>query len=147
MIGELIEFGEQVGLTRWTAQNYLDELNLEASEMHCILSEDGGVIAFIVGRMVPGDVENEWSAEIYNFAVRSELTGSGLAKRLIEHFIDRVVQRTARSIWLEVRESNVRAIAFYRKFNFTEISRRPAYYSDPREAAVVMLLELPEIES
>jgi ribosomal-protein-alanine N-acetyltransferase len=42
--------------------------------------------------------------------------------------------------FLEVRESNLAARSLYGKFGFREVSRRPGYYQDTGEAAVVMRL-------
>ena len=42
------------------------------------------------------------------------------------------------AVFLEVRESNEAAIEFYKLHNFQEVSRRPRYYDNPPEAAIVM---------
>jgi ribosomal-protein-alanine N-acetyltransferase len=41
-------------------------------------------------------------------------------------------------VFLEVRESNQAAIAFYSKHGFAKMGRRPSYYRVPDEAAIVM---------
>jgi len=43
---------------------------------------------------------------------------------------------------LEVREANRSAQAFYRFLGFSEEGRRPGYYSNPVEDAVLMRLGL-----
>jgi ribosomal protein S18 acetylase RimI-like enzyme len=52
--------------------------------------------------------------------------------------------RTAgvREFILEVRASNQRALGFYRSLGWSETGRRPRYYADPEEDAVLMSLEL-----
>jgi len=45
-------------------------------------------------------------------------------------------------ISLEVRESNVAAIALYEKFGFRMMGKRPRFYTNPTETAFVMLLAL-----
>jgi ribosomal-protein-alanine N-acetyltransferase len=46
---------------------------------------------------------------------------------------------TTRGSWfLEVRESNVAALNFYKNLGFVEIGRRENYYHTPLEAAIVM---------
>ena len=44
--------------------------------------------------------------------------------------------------FLEVRESNLSAINFYKKNNFKQISIRKKYYSEPTEDAIIMKLEV-----
>jgi ribosomal-protein-alanine N-acetyltransferase len=41
-------------------------------------------------------------------------------------------------VFLEVRESNRAAIAFYDKHGFAKTGRRVRYYQDPVEAAILM---------
>ena len=50
----------------------------------------------------------------------------------------------AERVFLEVRPSNIGAIALYFDMGFNEIGRRPRYYpaSDGREDALVMAIEL-----
>jgi len=42
------------------------------------------------------------------------------------------------TVYLEVRESNQAARAFYKSLGFQEITIRPRYYEAPQEAAIVM---------
>jgi ribosomal-protein-alanine N-acetyltransferase len=44
----------------------------------------------------------------------------------------------AEEVWLEVRESNMRALRLYQQCGFTVVGRRPGYYADPPEDAVRM---------
>jgi len=50
--------------------------------------------------------------------------------------------RKANAAFLEVRSTNHAAQTLYEKCGFRAIARRPNYYSDPREDAVVMSLVL-----
>jgi ribosomal-protein-alanine N-acetyltransferase len=47
-----------------------------------------------------------------------------------------------REVLLEVRSSNQRALGFYRSLGWSETGRRPRYYADPEEDAVLMSLKL-----
>lgn len=73
--------------------------------------------------------------EVLNIAVAPRHRRKGVASRLIRS-ID------ASEVFLEVRESNEGAILLYRKLGFEEIGRRPGYYDNPMEAAIVMRLVL-----
>jgi ribosomal-protein-alanine N-acetyltransferase len=44
----------------------------------------------------------------------------------------------ATEVWLEVRESNIRALRLYERCGFFAAGRRPGYYVDPSEDAVLM---------
>lgn len=81
-------------------------------------------------------------AELADVAVAPEHRGRGLGGRLVEHATARARARGARSLFLEVRASNARALSLYRSRGFHVISVRKGYYSRPREDALVMLKSL-----
>jgi len=102
-----------------------------------LVSEDENKVnAFIIGRQVADE------AEILNLAVilpkRRRGEGAGLLKAALEEFRARHVSR----VFLEVRESNESAIAFYAGHGFSKTGRRAGYYHDPEEAAIVMEIKL-----
>jgi len=51
---------------------------------------------------------------------------------------------TDKEIFLEVRKSNHRAQAFYKKEKMAVIAERKAYYHDPVEDAIIMKREIDE---
>ena len=54
--------------------------------------------------------------------------GKGIAKQLLNQFIDYGEQQNAENLFLEVRESNTRAIKLYGQAGFIEMSVRKNYY-------------------
>ena len=101
-----------------------------------VSENDAKVNGLIIGRQVAEE------AEILNLAVvpvkRRQGEGGALLKAALEEFRARRVSR----VFLEVRESNEIAIAFYAKHGFSKMGRRAGYYHDPEEAAVVMEMKL-----
>lgn len=87
------------------------------------------VVGFLVIRAIAYD-----ECEILSVAVHPDFRRRGIARRLIEWGR----QRCPGEVFLEVRESNASARYFYESMGFTEIGRRPEYYTDPPEGAVVM---------
>jgi ribosomal-protein-alanine acetyltransferase len=81
--------------------------------------------------------------EILDFAVHPNHRRQGNASFLLKNFIQYLSQSAAQKIFLEVRESNAAAIALYKKFGFQISGRRPNYYRDPEENALLMNLSLP----
>ncbi|MGY0557963.1 ribosomal protein S18-alanine N-acetyltransferase [Lysobacter sp. A421] len=85
-------------------------------------------------------------AHILNICIAPELRGRGHGRELLHVLLQLARMRRAQRVFLEVRPSNVGAIALYHHEGFNEIGRRPRYYParSGREDAVVMALELLE---
>jgi ribosomal protein S18 acetylase RimI-like enzyme len=91
------------------------------------------VLGFIVTRRLGED-----EAEILNLAVDSAQRRRGVATWLLG---EALAAAPGRRWCLEVRETAAAARNLYQKFGFREVSRRPAYYRDSGEDAVVMHLQ------
>ena len=72
--------------------------------------------------------------EILAIATVEEYRNKGIAQELLDKI-------KTKDIFLEVRKSNEKAINFYKKNNFKQISIRKGYYSDPTEDAIIMKME------
>ena len=82
--------------------------------------------------------ENLFEAEVLQIAVKGTYQGQGIASALFAQL------PTDKEIFLEVRKSNQRAQAFYKKENMAVIAERKAYYHDPVEDAIIMKREIDE---
>lgn len=83
-------------------------------------------------------------AHVLNVCIDPPRQGQGLGRRLVMRLIDLARWQRAHRVFLEVRPSNVAAIALYRDLGFGEIGRRSGYYpaAEGREDAIVMGMEL-----
>ena len=101
------------------------------------VSERGDTISgIVVGRQVLDE------AEILNLAVRQGVRRQGEGRALVRQVLQAFAERQVSRVFLEVRESNAGAIAFYRGLGFEAVGTRKVYYHDPEEAAAVMELRL-----
>ncbi|MFQ5553380.1 MAG: GNAT family N-acetyltransferase [Thermoplasmata archaeon] len=83
------------------------------------------VIAFVAGIVsAPG------KARILMLAVREDLRSRGIGTSLVEEFTRRCRARGLRSIELEVRKSNQRAMEFYKRLGYTVRYLLPRFYTD-----------------
>lgn len=80
-------------------------------------------------------------AEVLRLGVRPTLRGKGWGGVLVRGVLERLRAEGARRIFLEVRAGNAAAQALYRTAGFRETGRRPGYYSNPPEDAVLMASE------
>ena len=140
-IGDLIRIGVETNLSPWTAQGYLDEMKSTEAIMLRLVAEDNATIGFIVGRsIIGGDVHKRIDAEIYNIAVAETEQRQGRGQLLFDAFTDVCKEREVANIWLEVRESNHKAISFYERNGFERTQTRRSFYDNPREHALLMKL-------
>lgn len=78
---------------------------------------------------------------INNLAVLPELRRQGIAAALLSHVLAAARQEGATRATLEVRASNAPAIALYIAFGFEARGRRPRYYTNPVEDALILWRE------
>lgn len=80
--------------------------------------------------------------QIGNFAVATGFRQRGVGKQLMNEILKAAEERECRFIFLEVRESNEAAKSLYKSFGFKSAGLRKDYYSNPREAALIMAREI-----
>jgi len=138
------------GLSSWSLGDYInlfseeDSVCLKAEE---ITAESILTIGFVVSKLMLGDekkavLDTENSAEIYNVCVAKEFRNSGIGGELLRNLFELFRERKVKKVWLEVRESNEVAIAFYERQGFKVLHNRKDYYSKPTENAIVMSVTL-----
>ena len=119
----------------WSRKAFLEEIRNPISRFRGVLAERvlQGYICFWVFAE-----ENQ----LINIAVHPQKREQGLGHYLLTKMIEESISMGVRKIWLEVRPSNHRAKSLYTKFKFSEVGRRPGYYRDTNEDAIVMSLSL-----
>lgn len=143
----VVELANECRLSPWSLDDYIDETNRRDSIMLKIMTDDGRLAGFVVGRFVPGTrSDGTPDSEIYNIGVRAELRSLGYGTALLESFVERCRKQSVKTVWLDVRASNLTAIRFYRRFGFVETAARRGFYSDPIEDSTVMCANIAVME-
>jgi len=122
----------------WTEGMFLDELKTTHAQCLSIKVEREGkayIAAYIIFWLVADEVH------LHNLAVRSDFRRQGLACNMMNLMKDIAAQVGITRQTLEVRESNLGAINLYRKCGFVVKGKRPRYYTDTNEDALVMWAE------
>lgn len=141
---EVVEIEEASGLSRWGWDAYYGELAYPKDTVMLIAHhayeerrlESFRVLGFIAARLMADELH------INNMAVRDGCRKAGIGGLLLGSALVEGKRRGARRSFLEVRASNEAAQALYEKFGFSVSARRPGYYTDPPEDALVMTATL-----
>ncbi len=94
------------------------------------------IAGYIVARETAGELH------INNVAVREQYRRRGIGQALLTRIISEAARIGVTTAFLEVRAGNLAAQALYERCGFKAIARRPNYYSEPPEDAVVMSLNM-----
>lgn len=86
-------------------------------------------------------------ANIVNVAVHPEWRRRKIGERLMTELLKLSASRGVKLVTLEVRASNESAMGLYRKFGFTQIAIRKAFYQQPVEDGYVFWLNPIKIPS
>ena len=126
----------------WPESTYRDIFAQEGPKRIALVATDqvgkthDAICGFVVARIISGDCELE------NIFVGSQNQHRGLGSLLLQSLAAAARIHNASRIFLEVRESNAAARALYEKCGFALTGRRPNYYTDPIENAVLYTLQL-----
>lgn len=96
------------------------------------ISNNKMVVALVVIWMILDE------AHIATLAVHPDFRRQGIGQRLLARALLEAVQKGSRQATLEVRANNETAQSLYRRFGFEIVGRRPRYYKDNHEDAVIM---------
>ena len=121
------------------ADPWSEELFRAALESpHAVLLLAEGKDGTVLGYAVLSAVLDEGNLD--NIAVSPQCRRQGVANALLSALTN--IGRTSLSVlFLEVRASNLPAIALYEKHSFALVGRRKNYYESPREDALLMTLD------
>lgn len=110
-----------------------------------LLSDNAVCFGVFEGDTLAGYLALEWvldEGSLSDIAVLSEYRQKGIAKILMQSMLAEAEKRNLCFVTLEVRQGNAPAINLYQKFGFEVVGKRPGYYKDPAEDAILMTKNL-----
>lgn len=145
-LDEIMQIEPNIYSHPWTRGNFSDSLNSGYSAWvleEQILENKSEMIGYALMMMVMDE------AHLLNLSIAKAHQKQGLGRYLLEHMLKIAKTHKAANLFLEVRPSNISAIALYENMGFCEMAVRRGYYpADPtifktgREDAVLMGLAL-----
>jgi ribosomal-protein-alanine N-acetyltransferase len=122
----------------WTRGNFLDSL-YSGYQAWVLRGTDGSLLGYFLLMLAVDE------AHLLNITVRRDLHGQGFGRMQLDKVVALAKEHGMDSILLEVRPSNLRALAVYERYGYERIGRRKSYYpaaNNTREDAIVMRLSL-----
>jgi ribosomal-protein-alanine N-acetyltransferase len=116
--------------TPWSLAMFVLELSKPSGI--CLAALRDGQLA---GYLVCSRYDTVW--HVMNISVDPDVRRQGIATALLDALLDRIDDDAAQ-ITLEVRPTNGGAIVLYERFGFRAAGRRPRYYQDNGEDALIM---------
>jgi ribosomal-protein-alanine N-acetyltransferase len=124
----------------WSRTSFIHELQNPHSRL-TIAEQRGQVIGYLCCWYVVDEIH------ILDVAVHPEHRRQGVGERLLSHAFIEGKARGALSAHLEVRRSNVAAIALYEKLGFRSVAVRRRYYRNGEDALLMVCSFSPGTES
>ena len=126
----------------WHRKSFLEELVCDNAYSYAVRTQLADqrmeIIAYVFLRILLTEMH------ILRIAVAREFQDRGIATWLLQRCFRLAKQKKVYSVYIEVRPTNKTAIALYRKSGFQLLGRRPHYYPETGEDALVMVKHLKE---
>ena len=116
----------------WALTGFRDMIEHSRARVEAAIDGNGTVFGYAVGCYVADE------AEIANVAVAAAVRKRGIGTKLLDQILEAAATLGARTVFLEVRESNLAAQRLYASRAFAVAGRRKLYYRRPDEDAPVM---------
>ncbi len=95
----------------------------EPHQLVLLAEREGALVGYAMLRDGPGPdvVGDRDSIELARLYVMKDAIGGGVGAALMQRCLDEAMSRGRRTMWLGVWEHNQRALAFYRRWQFTDV--------------------------
>lgn len=125
---QVLELQRELAFQDWNEKQFLSEIR--ASYAYCVVCEDDGkLLGYAIFHLLGPD------SELLSIATRTSEQRKGIGSQLLKAGLDKLTE-SGDQCFLEVRDGNAKARAFYEKHGFKLYSVRKKYYSDGEDAAL-----------
>jgi len=117
----------------WSAEEF-ERLLIERNVVADRAMSGSKLAGFVISRLAVDQ------AEILSVAVAASYRGRGLARKLLDVHLGRLIGYGINSVFLEVDEGNVPARKLYAGLRFAQVGRRESYYVDAGGTGAALVL-------
>lgn len=122
----------------WTQDDFISCLQ-QRNCIGMVAELDGEVVGYIIYEMERSEFH------VLNVAVRPDCRRRGVGQQLVNKVIGKLRPRQRTKVNLEVRETNLAAQLFFRRFGFQAVTVLKDFYDDTAEDAYMMMYQLQEV--
>ncbi len=115
----------------WSRNAFEDSLGRDYN-IYLVVEIDGRIAGYCGMLLTP------FEGQINNVCVDTDFRRRGVGHEMLERLLEKGRERGVSEFTLEVRESNVNALALYEKLGFKSEGVRKDFYDRPKENAVIM---------
>lgn len=135
-LDRVILIEREIFLFPWSLMNFAD--SIKTGYLCQVMERSDTLFGYGIMMMSPEE------AHILTLGIAANWQKKGWGKKLLQHFIQLAKEEHAKSMLLDVRESNHGAAYLYQQMGFQQIATRKGYYPAMcgREDALVMQLML-----
>jgi ribosomal-protein-alanine N-acetyltransferase len=119
----------------WSVEQFWGELAQPTRE-YIVAQDEEHIVGYAGIYLLPPD------ADVQTIAVRTDASGRGVGRLLLNELINRASAHGCTSMMLEVRSDSAAAVHLYTSTGFEQISRRTDYYAPGVHAHVMRLRPL-----
>ena len=137
-LNEIMEIERLSFISPWEKTLFVQELNNPRTTLRVVRDK-----ARVTGYLALYQVLDE--VHLLSIAVHPDFRRKGTASGLLLATLSDCLRRGGKILYLEVRENNHGAIAFYRGLHLVQTGVRPRYYQDTGENALLLQGEIENI--
>jgi ribosomal-protein-alanine N-acetyltransferase len=131
----VVEIDQMSFTLPWTERSFKHEVQENKSARCWVITVEDKVVAMLVLWIIIDE------AHIATIATHPQYRRRGFARKILVHSLQEAHQEGAIKALLEVRARHVVAQKIYCDIGFEEVGRRPMYYRDNGEDAILMTME------
>lgn len=125
---QVLELQRKLAFQDWNEKQFLSEIR--ASYAYCVICEnEGKLLGYAIFHLLGPD------SELLSIATRESEQRKGIGSQLLHAGLDKLTE-SEDQCFLEVRNGNVKARAFYEKHGFKLYNVRKKYYADGEDASL-----------
>ena len=120
-VSDVLQIEQQASFYPWQESAFLSSF-ADSYFSYKLLDDAGIIVGFYIAQLILEQLE------LFNICVTPFEQGKGYGRVLLQHFLQEGAARGATEVFLEVRSSNLAAIALYQRYGFNKNGLRKGYY-------------------